>query len=424
MKILVVGNGAREHAIAWKLDQSPQASEIFVAPGNAGTAQFAINVSIGAGDIDCLLRFAKENQIGFTIIGPEAPLAEGIVDRFREAGALVFGPTRAAAQIESSKSFAKKLMIRSGIPTGSAEVFSDYSEARRYVEQCAVPVVIKADGLAAGKGVVVAQSRDDALEALRQQMEEKLFGSAGDTVLVEECLEGREISVFAFVDGEYVSPMVAACDYKRVGDGDIGPNTGGMGSYSPPTAWNDELQRGVRNEIMLPTAKALADDGTPYQGMLYAGLMLTAEGPKVIEFNCRLGDPEAQVTLPRLKSDLLEVMMKTALGKLEGVAIEWDSRACVGVVVASGGYPGSYKTGYQIAGLDCLDDGATIFHAGTKLAMLEGDRSPMTATNGGRVLTVSALGDTIGEARDKVYANVGRIRFQGSFYRGDIAENV
>ena len=424
MKILVIGNGAREHAIAWKLDQSRLVDDLFVAPGNAGTAQLGHNVPISPTDIEKLLQFVRDNGIDFTVVGPEAPLAKGIVNLFQEAGLLVFGPTKEASRIETSKSFAKDLMFRNGVPTATSRSFTSYADAELYLQNTKTHIVVKADGLAAGKGVVVAETHEDALEALRRQMIQKTLGAAGDRVLIEEYLEGQEVSVFAFVDGEHVSPMVAACDYKRVGDGDVGPNTGGMGSYSPPPFWNPQLEGQVRAEIMEPVAMAMVSDGCPYKGVLYAGLMLTINGPKVLEFNCRLGDPEAQVILPRLKTDLLEVMMSTAQGKLEGLTIEWDSSAHVGVVVASGGYPGSYSTGYTIHGLDDQDDGVIVFHAGTATAHEEGETTSRVVTDGGRVLTVAAFGHTLDEARRKVYGNVGRIQFEGAFYRGDIAALV
>ena len=426
MEVLVVGNGAREHSIAWKLAQSPGVDELLVAPGNPGTSQVASNIPIGASDVDGLLVFARDQNIDLTVVGPEAPLAAGLVDRFEEAGLLAFGPKKAAARIETSKVFAKRLMLSHGIPTGRAEVFDDYTQASRYVQSCPLPVAVKADGLAAGKGVVVAETREEAERALREQMVERQFGEAGDRVLIEEYLDGREVSVFAFVDGERVSSLVAACDYKRAGDGDVGPNTGGIGAYSPPqeSLWSIDMERRVREEIIEPTVSALASEGAPYRGALYAGLMVTEAGPKVVEFNCRLGDPEAQVIIPRLKTDLLEVMISTAIGDLEGITLEWDERACVGVVVASGGYPGSYSTGYAIDGLDSIDGDAIVFHAGTKAA--DGENAPAATDNkivsdGGRVLTVTALGGTLDDARRKAYDNVGRVRFTGSFYRSDIA---
>ena len=426
MKLLVVGNGGREHAIAWKLRQSPAADEMFVAPGNAGTAQIANNVPIPATDIKGLLRFAQEREIDLTVVGPEAALAAGIADRFQEAGLAIFGPTQAAARIETSKGFAKRLMARHGVPTGSATEFDDFAAAREHVMASSPPFVIKADGLAAGKGVVVAGTQEEAVEALHRQMVEKGLGDAGERVLVEEHLEGQELSVFAFVDGERVSPMVAARDYKPVNDGDSGPNTGGMGAYSPPSSgiWTDELAGRVRREIMEPVAAALAQEGCPYRGVLYGGLMVTDDGPKVIEFNCRFGDPEAQVVLPRLKTDLLEGMIRTAGGHLEDIALEWDSRPRVGVVVASDGYPASYDTGYSIRGLDSVDEDVAVFHAGTDVTSGGRRSAPEVVTSGGRVLTVVALGDSIEKAREAAYANVERIRFKGAFYRRDIASEA
>ena len=421
MKILVIGSGAREHAIAWKLRQSPELSTLYVAPGNAGTGEIATNVPISVSDLDGLLSFSRRNRIDLTVVGPEAPLASGIADRFRDAGLPLFGPVQRAALIESSKSFAKDLMLRDGIPTGVAESFGSFPAAAEYVKGRSLPVVVKANGLAAGKGVVVAQTYDEAIDALRGCMEEKRFGSAGDRVVVEEYLEGQEVSVFAFVDGEYVSPLVAACDYKRVGEGDVGPNTGGMGSFSPPPFWDRQLESRVGLEIMAPAARAMAEMGSPYQGVLYAGLILTEDGPKVLEFNCRLGDPEAQVVLPRLKTDLVEVMMATARGELQGLSIEWDPSACVGVVVASDGYPAQYSTGHRISGLCSVDDAVRVFHAGTRVVRGEGDASIRVVTDGGRVLTVASLGETLDEARRNVYVNMDRIEFEGSFYRGDIA---
>ncbi len=417
MNVLVVGNGAREHAIAWKLSQSPSVGSLFVAPGNAGTHFIANNVPISADDIPSLIDFASDNSIDLTVIGPEAPLAAGIVDSFTAAGLLVFGPTKEASRIEGSKSFAKKLMADCAVPTAACEAFTDYEGARAYLDTCPIPIVVKADGLAAGKGVTVAQTREEANTALRESMLERQFGDAGDCVVIEEFMEGQEVSVFAFVDGEYVSPMVAACDYKRVGEGDTGPNTGGMGSFSPPLPhhWNADMETLVRTSIMEPVTKGLAEIGAPYRGVLYLGMMLTKEGPKVVEFNSRFGDPETQVILPRLKSDLAAILHATASGKLQDTEIEWDNRACVGVVAASGGYPASYSTGYPISGIADVDYEATVFHAGTKIL------DDATVTDGGRVLTVSALADTLERARSRAYESIGRISFKDGFHRTDIA---
>ena len=349
MNILVVGNGAREHAITWKLSQSPSVGNLFVAPGNAGTHFIASNVPIPSDDIPALIDFASDNSIDLTVIGPEAPLADGIVDSFTDAGLLAFGPSQAAARIESSKAFAKTLMNDNAVPTAASESFTDFEAARAHLDTCPIPIVVKADGLAAGKGVTVAQTREQAQQAIRESMLDRAFGDASDCVLIEECMEGREVSVFAFVDGTYVSPMVAACDYKRVGDGDTGPNTGGMGSFSPPLPhhWNADMEAHVRATIMEPIAQGLVNIGAPYRGILYLGMMLTKEGPKVLEFNCRLGDPETQVILPRLKSDLAEIFLATARGELQDMQIEWNDRACVGVVAASGGYPAAYTQATQ-----------------------------------------------------------------------------
>ena len=415
MRILVVGGGAREHAITWKLSQSPLVDELLVAPGNAGTAEIASNVDVDPEDIDGLLRVAKEQAVDLTVVGPEAPLAAGIVDRFRDAGQSIFGPSREAARIESSKLFAKRLMLESGVPTSAARAFNSFGEASEYVEGLAMPVVVKADGLAAGKGVVVADIRDEAVDALHACLEARVFGAAGEVVLIEECLVGREVSVFAFVDGAHVSSMVAACDYKRAGDGDEGPNTGGMGSFTPPSFWDDDMERRVRGEIMERVATALAERGTPYSGALYAGIMVTEEGPRVFEFNCRLGDPETQVVLPRLKTDLAEVMICTAQGSLSDLCVDWGTEAAVSVVVASGGYPGSYEKGFRIDGLDSMED-AVVFHAGTRT-----DGQGGVLTDGGRVLTVVSTAGSVEEARRLVYGSVPRIGFRDSFYRTDIA---
>ena len=423
MKVLVVGNGAREHTIAWKLAQSSTLSRLYVAPGNAGTLQTAENLAIKADDIDGLLRFALERGIDLTVVGPEAPLGAGIVDRFQEAGLLIFGPTQAAARIETSKSFAKELMLRVGVPTGRAETFDSYEQALGYVEQAPLPIVVKADGLAAGKGVVVAENRRVALDALRHQMLERTLGAAGERVLIEEFLEGRELSAFAFADGDRLSSLFVAQDYKRTREGEEGPNTGGMGSHSPPfeTVWNEDVEESVRSRVMEPVVRALREEGSPFSGVLYAGLIVNGGDVRVIEFNCRLGDPEAQVVLPRLKTDLLEVMVASARGDLSGTSLDWDDRAWVGVVVASGGYPGSYSTGLPIDGLEAIDEDVLVFHAGTRASQDQGNGKRATLTDGGRVLTVTTSGDTLEAARRKAYANAGRISFHGAFYRRDIA---
>ncbi|MFC1962031.1 phosphoribosylamine--glycine ligase [Chloroflexota bacterium] len=417
LKVLVIGSGAREHTLVWKIAQSPRVKEIFVAPGNAGTAQLAHNVAIDATDIEALNRFAREKKIDLTVVGPEAPLAAGIVGRFSAGGLAVFGASRAAAEIESSKVFAKQLLEKYHIPAARSVSFTDYREAKAYLQQQKPPIVVKADGLAAGKGVVVAASIAEALEALERFMREKTLGAAGNKVLVEECLVGKEMSTFVFTDGHTVVPMVPACDYKRVTDGDRGPNTGGMGSYSPPPFFDASLGRTVQETIMSSTVNALHAEGRPYTGVLYGGLMITNNRPKVLEFNARFGDPETQVVLPRLQTDLVEVMEAVIENRLDRVKIDWIDNACVGVVLASGGYPGNYQTGFPIGGLDEIDEDVMVFHAGTKK-----DASGQVLTSGGRVLTVVAAGKDLAEARGKVYANVRRLHFKGCQYRNDIAE--
>ena len=351
------------------------------------------------------------------VVGPEVPLADGIVDHFQTIGMPIFGPTRQAAEIESSKAFGKDLMQKYGIPCARSVTFSDYNQAQEYLQQQIPPIVVKADGLAAGKGVIVAESTPQALDALASIMESKTLGAAGDRVVIEECLSGKEMSAFAFTDGQAVIPMVSACDYKRIYDGDRGPNTGGMGSYSPPFFHTPELAKLVTQSIMEPTVIAMEKEGRPYRGVLYGGLMITNDGPKVIEFNARFGDPEAQVTLPRLKSDLVDIMLAVINGNLDQAKVEWSDDACVGVVMASAGYPASYKTGFPVTGLDNLDKDITVFHAGTKVGAEPGQ----VLTGGGRVLTVVAMGKTLAEAREKVYANIPRVHFEGCHYRKDIA---
>lgn len=413
---MVIGNGAREHTLAWKLAQSPKIEELYVAPGNTGTQTIARNLQIGATRIEDLAAAAQEYKIDLTIVGPEAPLSLGIVDLFSARGLRTFGPTQAAAQIESSKVFAKELMQKYDIPCAKGAVFTSLSEALDYVRQQPAPLVVKADGLAAGKGVVVAETTGQAEKALSEMMEQRVFGEAGNRVLVEECLRGREVSLIAFTDGETVVPMVPACDYKRIFDNDEGPNTGGMGSYSPPQFFGEEEIDLVKRSILEPAVQALAKEGTPYKGVLYAGLMLTNEGTKVLEFNARFGDPETQVILPRLKSDLLDVVLAVANGTLRETKVEWDDEACVGVVLASAGYPGDYQKGLPITGWEELDEDTVVFHAGTKMGA---DGS--ICTDGGRVLTVVGKGTTLADARSKVYSNVPCLRFDGCQYRTDIA---
>lgn len=414
MKVMVVGGGAREHALVWKIRHSPKVDEIYVAPGNAGTEAIAHNLEVSPTDVEALARAAQQYHIDLTVVGPEAPLASGIVDLFQSLDLPVFGPTKAATRLESSKVFSKELMQKYGIPCAQGAVFSSYSPARDYVKSRPAPIVIKADGLAAGKGVTVAASQEQALEALSDVMDRKTLGTAGDRVIVEECLTGREVSLIAFTDGKSVSPMVPACDYKRVFDSDQGPNTGGMGSYSPPDFFDQSKVEQVQRAVLEPAVRAMAEEGAVYKGVLYAGLIATSEGLKVLEFNARFGDPETQVMIPRLKTDLVDIMLAIIDGTLDKMKIEWSDEACVGVVMASAGYPGSYETGFPITGLDKLDEGILVFHAGT--ATREG-----VVTSGGRVLTVVAKGETLDEARARVYTNIPRINFEGCHYRRDIA---
>jgi phosphoribosylamine--glycine ligase len=418
MKVLVVGSGAREHTLAWKLAQSPRVEKVYVAPGNAGTALIAQNLPLRPNEFQKLGEVARAENIDLVMVGPEAPLASGIVDHFESLGIPIFGPTRSAAQIEASKVFAKEIMHKYDIPTPRGITFSSFARAKEYVESQPPPLVVKADGLAAGKGVAVCRSREEALAALEVTLEQRVFGEAGDRVIVEECLVGMEASLLAFTDGKTVVPMVPACDYKPVFDNDQGPNTGGMGGYSPPGFFNEELTQSIQETILEPVVRAMAQEGSPYRGVLYAGLMITEDGPRVLEFNCRFGDPETQVTLPRLKTDLMDILMAVIDGNLHQITIEWDEKACVGVVIASGGYPGEYETEFPITGLDRLDKNVLVFHAGTKA----GEKPGEILTDGGRVLTVAALGDTISQARRQVYSSLSLVHFPGCHFRTDIAE--
>ena len=418
MKVLVVGNGAREHSLVWKLSQSPRVTRLFCAPGNAGTALLATNLNIKATDIAALAASVKDLNIELVVIGPEAPLAEGIVDHFRKTGIPVFGPTQAAAQIEASKAFSKALFQKYNIPCARSKTFSDLRAANDYVKQQGAPLVIKADGLAAGKGVIMAETIDQALQAVSSILESKSFGAAGDLVVIEEKLTGKEMSFFAITDGKTVLPTVPACDYKRINDDDQGPNTGGMGSYSPPYFYTPELGNKILSKIIEPTIRAMAAKMRPYQGVLYAGLMISDGEPKLLEYNARFGDPECQIIMPRLKSDLMDIILAAIEGKLETVKPVWSSDVCVGVVMASADYPGDYKTGLPISGLNDLDSDILVFHAGTKSGSKHGE----VLTSGGRVLTVVATGKTNEEARNKIYHNLPRIHFEGAQYRRDIAK--
>jgi phosphoribosylamine--glycine ligase len=417
LRILVVGSGAREHTIVWKLSQSPKVKALYTAPGNAGTARIAENLDIAANDIKSLAKAAQQKNIDLVVVGPEVPLAEGIVDHFESIGIPIFGASKLAAEIESSKVFSKSLMQKYNIPCAKSISFSDFSAAKEYVQKQKPPVVIKADGLAAGKGVVVAATIDEAIAALTDFMQGKKLGAAANQMLVEDFMKGREMSFFAFSDGTTVLPLVSACDYKRVNDGDRGPNTGGMGSYSPPVFNTPALQKKIMETIMLPTIQAMAKEGRQYRSILYGGLMVDKDNVRVVEFNARFGDPETQVILPRLKTDLVDIILAVVKGKLSQTKIETTEDACVGVVLASGGYPDTYKTGFPISGLLDVDKDVMVFHAGTKVGATPWE----VLTNGGRVLTVVAMGKSLTEARAKAYDNASRITFEGCHYRKDIA---
>ena len=420
MKVLVIGSGGREHALAWRLADSPHVNDLYVAPGNAGTAELATNVPIKDSDIDGLLKFARDKKIDLTVVGTEDPLVLGLVDVFTRAGLKVFGPCAAAARLEGDKAFSKELMQQHAIPTADSRTFTDYQAARQYMAARDVPLVVKAAGLAKGKGVIVCDEPSQAMRAAEKIMVERIFGDAGDAIVVEERLYGQEASLLAFIDGQNIYPMEAAQDHKPIGEGDTGPNTGGMGAYSPTPIVDARIMQEVEEQVLVPVVHAMNRAGTPYKGVLYVGLMLTAGGPKVLEFNCRFGDPETQPIMVRLKSDLFEAMMATAEGKLDSVTLEWDDRPAVCVVLASGGYPDKYATGKEIIGLKeaaALPD-TWVFHAGTKL---DGKK---VVTAGGRVLGVTALGDTIGDVQRRAYAAVDKIHFEGMYCRRDIASKA
>jgi len=417
MKILVIGSGGREHALAWKLKQSPYADRIFCAPGNAGTAEIGENVAISASDLGPLVRFAKENRVNLTVVGPDDPLAAGIVDLFAREGLRVFGPAKAAARLESSKIFAKELMREQGIPTAEAGTFKRSDDALRFCNPLRFPIVIKADGLALGKGVIIASDLVAARSTIDAMMNQGRFGAAGRRIVVEEFLRGTECSLHALVDGANYRLLQTARDHKRAFDKDTGPNTGGMGAFSPANNWNAELEDQFHKKIMRPLLRALQEKKITFRGLLYPGLMISADGVRVLEFNCRFGDPETQAILPRMKSDLLPLLEATIDGNIDTCTIEWDPRPAVAVVLASVGYPNKYETGKTISGLDAaarLDD-VQIFHAGTKPVNDE------VVTAGGRVLAVTALGSTIEVARARAYEAVSRIQFENCHYRRDIA---
>ncbi|MCS2159665.1 phosphoribosylamine--glycine ligase [Scandinavium sp. H11S7] len=419
MKVLVIGNGGREHALAWKAAQSPLVDTVFVAPGNAGTALEPTlqNVAISATDIPALLDFALSEQIGLTIVGPETPLVLGVVDTFRNAGLTIFGPTQAAAQLEGSKAFTKDFLARHKIPTAEYQNFTEVEPALVYLREKGAPIVIKADGLAAGKGVIVAMTLEEAEAAVHDMLAGNAFGDAGHRIVIEEFLDGEEASFIVMVDGENVLPMATSQDHKRVGDGDTGPNTGGMGAYSPAPVVTDDVHQRTMDRVIWPTVRGMAAEGNIYTGFLYAGLMIDKEGnPKVIEFNCRFGDPETQPIMLRLQSDLVELCLAACAGKLDEKTSRWDPRASLGVVMAAGGYPGNYRNGDEIHGLPLEEvEGGKVFQAGTQLS--NDDR---VVTNGGRVLCVTALGETVADAQKRAYQLMQDIHWEGSFSRKDI----
>ncbi len=415
MKVLVVGSGGREHTLVWKIAQSPLVKKIYCAPGNAGISQLAECVDIGATDIDRLLRFADEKRVDLTIVGPEAPLAIGIADTFQSQGLRVFGPSQKAAEIESSKIFSKYLMEKYHIPTAKFESFDVYDKATEYVKKTSIPLVVKADGLAAGKGAIVCFTREQAYEALKKLMVEQIFGDAGKKIVIEEYLQGEEVSVLAFTDGRHIFPLLPAQDHKPILDGDKGPNTGGMGAYAPAVFVDKKMLQTIEETILKPAVKGMALEERPYRGVLYAGLMITRSGPKVIEFNCRFGDPETQAILPLIKGDIIPIMNACIDGKLNKVQLEKTNQYAVCVVMASGGYPSKYEKGKKIIGLDHdFGKDVMIFHAATKF--FDGHYF----TNGGRVLGVTALGNTVQKAISKAYIAVGKIAFDGAYYRKDI----
>lgn len=422
MKVLIIGGGGREHALAWKCAGSPKVEKVFVAPGNAGTAQEPKmeNISIGAEDVAALLDFAKTNAVDLTIVGPEVPLVLGVVDQFQEAGLRIFGPSAGAAQLEGSKAFSKDFLARHNIPTAEYQNFTDIDEANQYIREKGTPIVIKADGLAAGKGVIVAQTEDEAIAAVKDMLAGNAFGEAGHRVVIEEFLEGEEASFIVMADGEHILPLATSQDHKARDNGDKGPNTGGMGAYSPAPVVTPEMHQQIMQQVIEPTVKGMAEEGHPYTGFLYAGVMIGKEGiPKVLEFNCRFGDPETQPIMMRLRSELVELCEAAIDKKLDQVTADWDPRSSLGVVLAAGGYPASYNKGDVISGLpDIAKEGSTpdqkVFHAGTA------DKDGNVVTTGGRVLCAVALGDDVSQAQQRAYELTKRISWDKVFYRTDI----
>jgi len=420
MNVLLIGGGGREHAIAWKLVQSENLDKLYIAPGNPGTAKCGENVAIGVTEADELVDFAKQNNVELVIVGPEDPLAIGVVDVFEQAGIKAFGPSKGAALLEADKAFSKRMMKSSSISTAEGRIFDRLEDAKAYIASRDEAVVVKAAGLAKGKGVFVCDDPSDGILVAEKIMADKIFGEAGSTIVVENKLLGEEASILAFVDSRNIYVMESSQDHKPIGDGDTGPNTGGMGAYSPAGVVTDKVMRQVNKEILVPIVDGMNRNGTPYKGILYAGIMITAGGPRVLEFNVRFGDPETQPILMRLKSDLLEVMLAVCEGKLDEITLEWDQRPAVCVVMASGGYPGDYEKGKKITGIEEAekDSDVVVFHAGT--AARDGD----IVTNGGRVLGVTAVGETVAKAQQKAYEAAGKIKFNGAYYRSDIADKA
>ena len=420
MNVLLIGNGGREHAIAWKLSKSKDLKKLYIAPGNPGTAKCGENVDIKADEYAKLLAFAKDKKVGLVVIGPEDPLSDGLTDKFEEAGIKVFGPSGKAAQLEADKAFAKQMMKTNSIPTAESRTYDNFADAKSYIASRDEPVVVKAVGLAKGKGVFVCDDPAEGIIAAEKIMEGKIFGKAGEKIIVEDKLLGQEASILAFVDSRNIYVLESAQDHKAIGDGDTGANTGGMGAYCPAPIVSDKLMDQIVREILVPTVDGMNRNGTPYRGILYAGVMLTQGGPRVLEFNCRFGDPETQPILSRLKSDLLEAMLATCDGKLDRITLQWDSRPAVCVVMASGGYPDDYEKDKEITGIEDAeaDKDVTVFHAGTTI------KDGKLVTAGGRVLGVTGLGDTIADAKAKAYQAVEKIKFEKAYFRTDIADKA
>ncbi len=414
MKVAVIGGGGREHTLAWKLAQSPSVDTVYAIPGSDAMASFATCVPASVSDLDYIAKYCKEHGVDLVVVGPEVPLTEGIADVCQQYGIPVFGPNKAAAQMEGSKAFAKDIMAKYNVPTAKYATFTNEADAKAYIKEQGAPIVVKADGLAAGKGVVVAQTVEEALDAVNAMMEDHIFGASGGRIVIEECMVGEEASLLAFVDGETIVPMIAAQDHKRIFDNDEGPNTGGMGAYAPAPVVTPDIRQVVIDTILKPVVAGLKQEGITYQGCLYAGLMITADGPKVVEFNCRFGDPETQAVLPLLDGDLAQIMLACAKGTLTADMVHWKDAAACCVIMASKGYPASSHKGDVISGLDTVDDDVLVFHSGTK--KVDGS----FVTNGGRVLGVTAVAPTLKDAIDKVYANVKRISFDGQQVRSDI----